>query len=149
MSVDARLFIYLSDTSTQMYYFKLIIEESVIENITTRLKPFVNRDLEVNDLKMTTSEILFLFSLKKEKIHILYFLHFFPPSQSVRRCRPAPSAAACQTPDGATQFVRKLMGNVAATQTAPSPTNLLACVFLKKQVFSYNSPVFAYVCVCV
>jgi len=62
MSVDARLFIYLSDTSTQMYYFKLIIEESVIENITTRLKPFVNRDLEVNDLKMTTSKIVFLFS---------------------------------------------------------------------------------------
>ncbi|TNN22531.1 hypothetical protein EYF80_067355 [Liparis tanakae] len=38
-----------------MYYFKLIIEESAIANITTRLKPFVNStDLEVNDVKMTT-----------------------------------------------------------------------------------------------
>ncbi|XP_054470259.1 adhesion G protein-coupled receptor F5 [Anoplopoma fimbria] len=43
------------DNSTQMYYVKLIIEESAIGNITARLTPFVNRiDLKVDNLKMTT-----------------------------------------------------------------------------------------------
>ncbi|KAM6917385.1 adhesion G-protein coupled receptor F3 [Lycodopsis pacificus] len=41
--------------STQMYYFKLTVEDSAIANVTDHLTPFVSStNLKVDDLKMTT-----------------------------------------------------------------------------------------------
>ncbi|KAM8916759.1 adhesion G-protein coupled receptor F3 isoform 3-T4 [Spinachia spinachia] len=43
------------DNSTQMYYVKLVVEESAIPNITAALTPFVkNPSVNVYDLKITT-----------------------------------------------------------------------------------------------
>ncbi|XP_068436669.1 adhesion G-protein coupled receptor F3 [Clinocottus analis] len=45
----------MEKNSTQMYYFKMTIEESAIANITARWTPFVsNTDVKVDDVKMTT-----------------------------------------------------------------------------------------------
>ncbi|XP_077945845.1 adhesion G-protein coupled receptor F3 isoform X2 [Gasterosteus aculeatus] len=46
---------HLSENSTQMYYIKLIVEDSAIPNVSAALRPFVkNTNVKVSDLKMTT-----------------------------------------------------------------------------------------------
>lgn len=49
----------VSENSTQMYYVKLLIEESAIGNITDLLRPFVNdTNVHVDDLQKTTGKLI-------------------------------------------------------------------------------------------
>lgn len=142
----------VSENSTQMYYFKLMVDKSAIDIITEKLKDFVfNKAVYVKFVGITTSKYFYYF---KNSVFWLIFSHWlctvesnyhvlgFFSNQPVGTSRVAQSVPASQVTNGVIKCVNLII--VAAKRHASSPKTPLTCAFMKTQV----SHQFYWVCMC-